>query len=629
MTAPKNPKPLGLPITIPASQALANLELAKTMDAQRAARRAGTKVVMNALKPAESSVFGRGGVDKGPNKAQREAQQVRESYLVGDTAPSKVNLSIKDMPGPLLLEVTDIDVYDHNPRLYANEKIEDIEASLRANGFHDALVVTRRRDGDRFMLAAGSNTTLRVLQELWHTTQEEKYRWVNCIYQPYESETKLLAQHLGENLNRGDMRFWEVAKGMVDLLDQLDAEAMATGKASKPMGLREQAEALSARGLRASKSVVALWRFTVQNLSPLGDAAKHLTLYAVQGQVQPRTTALRALAAKFTQQKLDESTFWSEVVAPVLRAASLAGDAGESAESLDAAKLCDQIEAALAERVGESVGSIRQMLSMLKLAPELTLADLRMPSPNIVAGSAVASPPTASPEPDAASAEGDTASAASGVQAPLPLGPGQVRGPGTSPPVAPPPASAPTTPPGATAQTRQPSAAAPLFATDGADPLKELHGAVQALLEFTSLQDTLRWWDDMPMGFFLDMPDATLHARRKVSLGSPEYEARSVKTVVWWSLVLMTGQFRDGCVPFIDHNSVFFRHYSSEQEANPLNGTDIEQTVPELDEMLMYRVKPGPMRLALQQLRAVEDAAARMFEQCPDRWRRMLEVRQA
>jgi hypothetical protein len=179
----------------------------------------------------------------------------------------------------------------------------------------------------------------------------------------------------------------------------------------------------------------------------------------------------------------------------------------------------------------------------------------------------------------------------------------------------------------ASPSTTAPTAAAPLFAaTEGADPLKDLHTAVEQLLTITGLQDTLRWWDDMPMGFFVEMPNPEIHSRRKVSLGSPEYEARSVKTVVWWSLVLMTGQFREGCVPFIDQKSTFFRAYASEQETNPLHGTDIEQSAPEPDEMFMARVRPGPMRVALAHLRAVEDAAARMFEQRPERWRRMLEV---
>jgi ParB family protein of integrating conjugative element (PFGI_1 class) len=626
VTAPKNPKPIGLPITIPASEALANLAVSQRMDAQRAAKRAGRTVVMNALKPAETSAFARGpgNSDRPPNKAERDAQAVKASYLVGDTTPSKVDLSVKDLPGPLLLQVTDIDVYDHNPRLFANEKIEDIEASLKANGFHDALVVTRRREGDRYMLAAGSNTTLRVLQELWRATQDEKYLWVNCVYQPYEKETKLLAQHLGENLNRGDMRFWEVAKGMAELLEQLDADTAREGKATKAMGLREQAEALTAMGLRASKSQVALWRFTTQYLAPLGDSLQYLTFRAVQDHLQPRTSALRALASRFSQQGLDEPSYWREIVAPVLARHGSGTTEGNSAGDLDAAKLCDAIEAALAERVGESVASIRQMLSLLKLSPELTLADLRRPSPNLVVGREV---PAGAQQQEA---ESHSAQALPPTeQAPLPLGPGQVRGTGVNPPAGPatrtPASSAPAA--GASPTTAPPTAAAPLFAnTEGADPLKDLHAAVEQLLTITGMQDTLRWWDDMPMGFFVEMPNPEIHARRKVSLGSPEYEARSVKTVVWWSLVLMTGQFREGCVPFIDQKSTFFKAYASEQESNPLHGTDIEQSAPEPDEMFMARVRPGPMRVALAHLRAVEDAAARMFEQRPERWRRMLEV---
>jgi hypothetical protein len=460
-----------------------------------------------------------------------------------------------------------------------------------------------------------------VLQELWRATQDEKYLWVNCVYQPYEKETKLLAQHLGENLNRGDMRFWEVAKGMVELLNQLDADAIREGKATKPMGLREQAEALAAMGLRANKSQVALWRFAVAHLERLGPALLDVTTRAVLDHIQPRTSALRALARRFD---IDESVFWAQVVDPVLtRFAEIHGSA-TSDEPFNAVAMCDALDAALAERVGESVASIRQMLSLLKLSPELTLADLRRPSPSLVVGR---ESPVGAQQPVAESQVAPAAPPA--AQAPLPLGPGQVRGAGANPPASPqsraPLPSAPAA--AALPPTTAPTAAAPLFAaTEGADPLKDLHTAVEQLLTITGLQDTLRWWDDMPMGFFVEMPNPEIHSRRKVSLGSPEYEARSVKTVVWWSLVLMTGQFREGCVPFIDQKSTFFRAYASEQETNPLHGTDIEQSAPEPDEMFMARVRPGPMRVALAHLRAVEDAAARMFEQRPERWRRMLEV---
>lgn len=627
MTAPKNPKPVGLPITIPAAEALANLELSSQMDAQRAARRSGASklmVTMHALKPAEGALFGSPAPQqRPPTKAERDAAAVHASYMVGDTTPSKVDLSVKDIPGPMLLEVTAIDCYDHNPRLYANEKAEDIEASLRANGFHDALVVTRRRADDRYMLAAGSNTTLRILQDLWRNTGDEKYRWVNCIFQPYQSDARILAQHLGENLNRGDMRFWEIAKGMVELLDQLEAEVRGGDASGKAWNLRDQAEALTALGLRANKSDVALWRFATQSLAALGDSLKLLTNRAVRDHLQPRTTALRSLAAKF---KVEEAEFWNEVVNPAIKRHVSPRTSSIEDGAFEPSALCDEIEAALAEFLGESVTSVKQMLSMLKLAPALTVADLRMP---IVVGRGASSTPTPDPEDDAA-APGSAGGGA--AQTNLPLGPAQVRGAGVSPPS---PTPRPSTPPAASAPppasgTQQPTpAAGELFgmAEGSTDPLRALHAAVEALLAQVGLSDTLRWRDEMPLGFFVEIPDPAIHARRQVALGSPEFEARTIKTVVWWSLVLMTGQFRDGCVPYIDRSSVFFRHYSQDTEANPLTGTDIEESAPEIDELLMHRLTPGRMREAMHLLRQVEEAAAAMFAALPERWRRMLEVR--
>lgn len=621
MTAPKNPKPYGLPISIPASQALANLQVSEQMDAQRAARRTGTKIIMNALKPAETGPFGRTAADRQPNKAERDAAAVHDSYMVGDTTPSKVNLAVRDMPGPMRLEVTAIDCYDHNPRIFANEKAEDIEASIRANGYTDALVVTRRREGDRFMLAAGSNTTLRVLQDLWQTTQDEQFRWVNCIFQPYKSEPKLLAQHLGENLNRGDMRFWEVAKGMVALLDQLDSDARAQDPAIQPMKLREQAEALNSMGLRAGKSEVALWRFAVNNLSHLGPRLASLTLRGVQDHLQPRSNALKGLAAKF---KISEASYWDSIVYPTLEAYGQSH--GQEAEDtpFDASALCDLIEAAFAENVGESVASVRQMLSMLKLSPELTLADLRMPSPNLVVGRA----PMRSESP-AASVEDDAERVSTPAAQPqLPLGPSQVRGQGVNPPAprpAPSPAPVATGAPQVPQIQPQPSAAGALF-VDGQDALQTLHAEVQKLLAIAGLEDTLLWCDAMPLGFFLEMPDRTRHARQQVGIGSPEHEARTIKTVVWWSLVLMTGQYRNGSEPYIDQTSNYFRAFAAQRGASTLTGTDVDATEPPLDDMLNHRMRPGRMAVAMRQLRVVEEAATAMFAQTPDRWRRMLEV---
>ena len=386
MTDPKNPRPLGFPISISADEVFENLRQAEAGDAARAARRnrsSGARPM--ALRAVEASPG-----SPRPHAGQvptRQDDRFRASYLVGDTTPSGVDLSNQDIPGPMMLAVTDIDCYDHNPRLFLNDKREDIRHSIASTGFQDALVVTRRRVGDRFMLAAGSNTTLIVLQDLFRETQDDKYRWVNCIFQPYQDDTRVLAQHLGENLNRGDMRFWEIAKGMTDLLDMIAADRRQADPGPKELGLREQADELTRRGLRAEKSLVALWRFSVRQLPPLGPALQALSLRAVRDHLQPRTNALRGLALKF---KLDEQAFWSTVVAPTLDAYGRTFERDPADTLFDAPALCDRIELAFAEKLDESVATVRQMLSTLKLSPELTLGELRQPSPNMMFGTHVA-----------------------------------------------------------------------------------------------------------------------------------------------------------------------------------------------------------------------------------------------
>ena len=615
MTAPKTPRPLGLPTTVHPAEVMKNIETTATMERERAARRG--KPAIDALRPMDGLPFGahKVGTDV-QTKSELAEERFRSSYRAGDTTPSKVDLRIKDMPGPMLLEVSNIDGYDHNPRLYRNESYEDIEASLKANGFTDALTVTRRGDGDRYMLAAGSNTTLEILKHLWTTTRDERFRWVNCVYQPYEGDTKLLAQHLGENLNRGNMRFWEVANGMVELLAMIELESPP----EKPPSAREQAEALVKRGLRADKATVGRWHFAVTRLGSLGRAARLLGVKQVADIVQPRLGAIRALALKF---KVSDEEYWSQVVDLTLEQYARDHEAC-GAEDLDVNAMCDRVESSFAERVDESVASIRQMLSILKLSPELTLADLRMPSPNLAAGTPASQP----------AVPGNRAPAAA-QQALLPLGPGVVRD--DSKASGPPPSNQTTTithtgqAGGANAageRANQPSVAPAQLATSAPsiDPLRDLHAAVQQLLSAAQLDDTLRWHDPLPLGFYLELPDPKVHARRTLELGSPDYHRRTIKTVVWWSLVLMTGQYREGVVPFMDHKSAFYRHFAVDTSVNPLDGTDVDHQPPEADEILMHRITPAPLRDVMRLMREVEERAARVFETVPDRWKCMVEI---
>ncbi|MFT3819790.1 MAG: hypothetical protein QM750_19630 [Rubrivivax sp.] len=621
MSTPKNPKPVGMPLTLSAEKIMANQQIAHTVHQRKRG------VTTSALHPAETNPFAAAAQAQKQSRAEREAAALLASYSVGSTEPSKVDLRRGDLPGWTMLEVDAIDEYEHNPRQFRNDKRAEIKAGMEANGFTGALTVTRRREGDRYILAAGGNTTLNVLKELWASTGDERYRWVKCIFQTHEGDTKLLAQHLGENLNRGDMKFWEIATGMMDLVAMIHADRQRADPAAKPMSQREMTEELRARGLKADKTSVGRWQFAVERLRALGATTALLTPRSCIV-LQPRLIAVRGLSAKFD---IAEEVFWAEVVDPVLQRAARSVDPQTDGD-LDAELLCNEVEIALAERAGETVQSLRQMLSILRVSPELTLADLRVPS--------IARPGDGASAGDGGhrSAEPPVDPLPAAAQRQLPLNPGAVRVDGRAPgsnsatgssgltPGAQPP-SAPT----GTADAPRPQA--PLFE----DPVEaprpsaagtpaELKEAVLAVLNAVGLADTYRDRPGMPLGFFLELPDPAIHPRLQVRLDSEAYQRRMAKTVVWWHLVCMSGQLGDGCTKYIDLESAYFAHFGNDHDSDPFASIDIEHDPLEVLPTALQRLAPGPLQQAMRLLRFAEEQAAQFLQRHPERWRRMQEI---
>jgi len=608
-------KPLtdGLPQSVSVPQAMANIKMSEEI---ASSRRRGVSVA--SLRSSESPI----GILSGDrmNKPQRDLQARHDSYAVGDTAPSKIDLR-KDVPGPMLLKVTQIESYDKNPRIFGNEAREDIRQGLKAHGFTGTFAVTQRHPGGPWMLSAGSNTTLEVMKELWNETKDERFLHVNCVPQPYKGEATVLAQHLGENINRGDMRFWEIAKGLVDLLTLIEAERRREDPNVKDLSAREAADEITANhGMRITKTRIALYRFTVRVLESLGTAREALTMRAVRDTYQPRINGLQSLAERFS---FDEPRFLPEIVKPVLASAGTQyrpDEAVDGSDGLNAEVICSTMEATFAAKVGESADDVARMLAILRLNQKATLSELRQPSPSMIAGTSSSSAASA-PTP-----------ASHQAQSPLNLGPGLVRtsgghaAPSPTPAHTPPPASAShASATAAGTPAPAPTAHGPLFAAEDAqsDPFKALQVTLEALLTTAGLQDTLRWHDPMPLGFFLDLPDREKHQSKTVVPGSPEDQARSVKTMVWWFLTTLACQWMDGIAGCIDHSSLFYRVYSVEQahQVNPLEGTDISSDAPDFTDFVFSRVVPGQVQDVVRQLRVVEELSARVLEAMPERWK--------
>lgn len=594
----------GLPVSIPISQALKN---------------------MGALSARPDSK------DSLAADARASLGQHVVDSLVGATSSGQhmPHIPSDQMPAAeqFRLKVTEIDCYDRNPRRSANERAEDIRESLKSSGFHGTFTVTRKPGGDRYFLSAGGNTTLKLLQQLYETSGEERFLWVHCRYQPYASELQVLCQHLGENLNRGEMAFFDIARGMVEALEIIERERRGQGVAHPELSLREASEHLTKQGLKADKSSVSLWRFSIKMLTRLGPAVAALNYNAVRGVLQPRINGLVHLGSKFG---IDEASFRELVLAPVLQRFGTPPYAtGTSADEF-AQMLCDEVESTLAAQTNEPPESIRQMLRVLRLNAAASLAELRQPSPNIVT-SLAGDRSSLTEEATNLADEQPAAPVPNRAQAPLALGPGLVRGRTQAHAAGhlislPPPSQAahdqhPQTP---RPQDRR-SSIGPLFESplEKADPLEAIHTAVERLALAADLAEILRWQDEMPLGFYLEQPSPAARDQTR-GLGNEEIvHRRAIRSHVWWTLTTLAGQWLPGIVDYIDRDSLFYQTYSADQHSSPLEGTDIAPSPPTSDQVSFLRIQPGRMRAVMRQLMETECLIAERLEQLPERWARL------
>lgn len=614
----KSPGPYdGLPMTLSVDKVLHNEQTANRM-----ARRRGAGINFSALTRSDDPEPPPASTDAAPptTAAEREAEVRRRSYLVSDTTPSKVDLN-QDLPGYMRLEAAEILSYDSNPRIFENEARDEIRQSLLANGFQGAFVVTRRGPGQPYMLAAGSNTTLELVKALYVETQDERYRWVDCIYQPYEGEVKVLAQHLGENLNRGGMKFWEVAKGTTDLLTMIEAERAGEG-ASSPLGGREAAEQLAARGIKVSRSTVQIYRFAIQRLKTLGQATECLKLREVQNDIQPRLAELESLSRVFDPGR---KNFWESIVDPTLERIGQDYASGALTE-VSAAQIVRDVQLAFAHSVGETNASLTQILTSFRLNPTADLGTLRAPSPSIIVGVRIAEAPDDDEATQQNLALGPTVIRDRTASPPAPAAP--VVG-ATRPTASSPHAGAAATPaPQPTLPVSQPAPVqAPLIApsgTEAAPSLQSLHLALRDAVRAAEMEDVLAFCDTMPLGYFIELPDPERHRRVMVTMNSPEDELRQVKRMTWWTLAYLSGQWTNEAANRIDQNSRFYQHHAHATQDTPdaLAGLDMEGE-PQSIEALMRRVSPGPYRDAMHRLRHVESLMAEVYEAEPERWKLM------
>ncbi len=191
--------------------------------------------------------------------------ELRERLSAGHFGESKrIPPGDPIQPTPMVVPVTKIDLYDHNPRTVANEKYEEIKESIRASGLEQPLSITRRPGAEHYMVDAGGNTRLRILKEL-HQEHPDDPRFFNIhvLFQPWVSETHVLAKHLKENDLRGGLTFIDRARGIVQMRKMLEQEL------GKALSYRELAQALAERGYRIDPGALSRLEYAANTLLPL------------------------------------------------------------------------------------------------------------------------------------------------------------------------------------------------------------------------------------------------------------------------------------------------------------------------------------------------------------------------
>lgn len=222
---------------------------------------------------------GGGGKGKRPDQAAITTMlQTPHHGKSGDLAPADPISTT-----PMVLPLAQIDLYDNNPRSAANAMYDDIKASIEANGLHQPLVITRRPGEANYMIRAGGNTRLAVVKDLYANNNDVRFAQVNCVFEPWVSESDTLTAHLIENDTRGDLIFIDRAIAVMKLKQMLEEES------GKTLSQRELSKRLAELGYRLSHSLISQMAYALDVLLPAMPMALNT------GMGRPQIEKLRSL----------------------------------------------------------------------------------------------------------------------------------------------------------------------------------------------------------------------------------------------------------------------------------------------------------------------------------------------
>ncbi|WP_037585469.1 ParB N-terminal domain-containing protein [Stenoxybacter acetivorans] len=240
----------------------------------------------------------------------------RGSLLLGTPKQSSLLIDAPNSNEPissvfLNVPANEIDYFDGNPRTaYQAEQYAQIKTSIQAVGIQQPVHITRRPDGNRYILAKGGNTRLKILRELYAETGDDKYRLMPCLYTAYTSESDLKIAHVIENEQRVEMSFWDKAQAYVAIRDLLSN--------GNSIGLRELETLFAEHGLSVSHSALSLFLFAAEHLQAI---AERFSGSLSNQKAKDIRKLFQLLKEKFKSLNLREdcTVFWQQVLSDYAR----------------------------------------------------------------------------------------------------------------------------------------------------------------------------------------------------------------------------------------------------------------------------------------------------------------------
>lgn len=471
---------------------------------------------------------------RGPSPRTMSEAELQAHMCASLNVPNPVDNTdslSREMEGLIQLRIIDVMPYNRNPRQHENERYSDIKESIRVASVLAPIVVTRRPGSNRYMVAAGGNTRLKVQQEQWEETGDPRFEHLLGIYRPWISELATMVAHMAENELRGGLSFWDRANGIWALKGEIETEV------GEPLSLRKLHGELAKRGLKVSIGLLSAFGFAVEQLADLGAAASvRLTMNAVQI-LQPAFNQLE-LYLRLNQQEAEWPLLRTEVLktqAHVLAEEAFIEDPVEGirrTNPLDPDHLVAALERAVGAHLGQTAAEVHAMCEVIKLHPKAFLDELRRhldtpaepPSPAAPA----TRPSLAPPAPISGNAAATTSPPRSRDGAGMAHEANGMR-------------SGAVELPGAVANTVSPISAVPVTPVSPESALasddEPAEAAIITFVRACGAADLLRLCAALPHGYFMEVPSDGMFID-----GFGDEEVEPLRHGGWWIAAMYSGQ---------------------------------------------------------------------------------------